>query len=417
MNKWIFFLSLVFLLCCKTEQTAQEKVNSPEAMSKPYLVMVSIDGFRYDYIEKHQARHLQQIASEGIRAESMIPSFPSSTFPNHYTLATGMYPKNHGIVANSFYDPRRDELYRIKDREKVEDGTFYRGTPLWVLAEQSGMLAASFFWVGSEADVQGLHPTYYYTYDSSIPNQTRVDQVISWLELPEEKRPHMITLYFSDVDSKGHRHGPDHDKVKHAVQSLDTLIGQLDDRLQQTGLDVSLIVTSDHGMQQVEQDEVILPERLVSLKNFDKIVKSSTLWAFHSTDSTLVDSTYQRLKNLSKKAYEGKFRVFKTHEIPEYLHYEGDPRIGQMILTPLAPYVLGRWGIPAGPGHHGYDPYLCTDMHTLFLAKGKSIKQRKIVPSFANIHVYPLAAHLLELAVPEGIDGSMAHWDSMAVLN
>lgn len=418
--KRLFFLLIPFLLfSCKEPPGPQQKdkINTKEAMAKPYLVMVSMDGFRFDYMEKYGAVNLKRIASKGILAESMIPAFPSSTFPNHYSLVTGMYPKNHGIVSNSFYDPGRKELYQIRDREKVEDGTFYRGTPLWVLAEQSGMLAASFFWVGSEADVQGIRPTYYYRYDGSIPNQKRVDQVIEWLELPEEKRPHMITVYFSDIDSKGHKHGPDHGEVKKAVLELDVLMGQLEGRLRKTGLDVSLIITSDHGMQQVNQDEVILPERLASLKDFDKVVKSSTLWTLHSKNKELVDSTYNKLRVQSKNTFKGKFEVYKTEDSPEHLHYSDNPRMGSLLIIPNAPYVLGSWGLPVGPGHHGFDPYACKNMHTLFLAKGAKLKKGLVFPSFENVHAYPLAASLIELEIPSSIDGSKVLWDSLGVWN
>ncbi|MCI4670528.1 MAG: ectonucleotide pyrophosphatase/phosphodiesterase [Bacteroidia bacterium] len=417
MKKVFFLLLPLILFACEAERNNRltEKENSKEAMEKPYLVMVSMDGFRYDYIQKFKAKNLERVFSDGIRAESMIPCFPSSTFPNHYSLATGMYPKNHGIVSNSFFDPSRKEFYQIRDRQKVEDGSFYRGTPLWVLAERSGMLAASFFWVGSEADVQGIRPTYYYRYDSGIPNQRRVDQVIEWLELPPAKRPHMITLYFSDVDSKGHKHGPDHPETEKAVLQLDALIGQLDERLSKTGLDVSLIVTSDHGMQQVNQEEVILPRRLAKLDGFEKVVQGGTQWAFHSQDSLLVDSTFERLKKLSEDQFKGKYVVFRQEEAPEQLKYDDDPRIGQFLMASISPYILSTWGYPVIPGYHGYDPYDCKNMHTIFMAKGSKLVAGKVIPSFENIQVYPLAAKILELEPPADIDGSIAHWDSLGV--
>jgi len=416
--KQILPLFLILLVACQSHPSSQvsENRNRPEMSQRDYVVMVSMDGFRHDYIEKYQAKAIARIGDAGIRAETMIPSFPSSTFPNHYSLATGMYPASHGIIGNSFYDPEREELYQIRDREKVEDGSFYGGTPLWVLAEKAGMLAASFFWVGSEADIQGVKPSYYYRYDGSIPNQERVDQVLEWLSLPEDQRPHFITIYFSDIDSKGHRHGPESEQTQKAVQDLDKLIGQLDKRLGETGLPIHLIITSDHGMQLVDQDNPILPERLAKLDGFDKVVKSSTYWTFHSKDRQLVESTHERLKKLSAEDYEGKFRIFKTAEGPDYLHYKSNPRIGQLVMTPDSPYVLSSWGFSVGPGHHGYDPYRNRNMHTIFLAKGPQIQAGLVVPSFENIHVYPLVAHILELDLPDNLDGSFALWDSTGAI-
>ncbi|MEO0899936.1 MAG: ectonucleotide pyrophosphatase/phosphodiesterase [Bacteroidota bacterium] len=407
-----------YLLSCGSsgEAIQSTRSNSEEMTKRPYVVLVSMDGFRYDYLDKYNTPNIQAIGEAGIRAERMLPSFPSSTFPNHYTLATGLYPAHHGIVANSFYDPDREELYMVRDRSKVEDGTFYKGTPLWVLAEEANMLSASFFWVGSEADVRGIHPTYYYRYDGSIPNQQRVDQVLEWLALPEDKRPHMITLYFSDVDSKGHRYGPGSKATQEAVEELDGLIGQLDRRLRETGLPITLIITSDHGMKKVDQDNPILPERLVKLNGFDKIVKSSTLWTLHSKDSSLVDSTYSKLKAISHRSGYVDFEVFKTDSIPENFHYSPhDPRMGQILIVPKAPKVLGSWGIPIGIGHHGFNPYDCQDVNTIFLAKGPGLNNGVNIPAFENIHVYPLVAFQLGLKIPDNIDGQLAFWDSMKV--
>jgi len=205
------FLPILLLLlgACDPvpQQQTTERRNQPAQQDRPYVVMVSLDGFRYDYAEQYQAPHLLRLAQEGASASAMLPSYPSKTFPNHYTLVTGLYPARHGLVGNTFYDSEKADMYRIRDREKVEDGSWYGGTPLWVLAEQNGMLAASYFWVGSEADVQGVRPSYWYPYDGDVPHGERVRQVIEWLELPPAQRPHLITCYFSVVDSRGHQIG------------------------------------------------------------------------------------------------------------------------------------------------------------------------------------------------------------------
>ena len=219
------------------------------AMAKPYVILVSLDGFRYDYAKRYHAEHLLALGAEGASApEGMLPSYPSITFPNHYTIVTGLYPEHHGIVANNFYDPARKETYSYHDSKAVGDGTWYGGTPLWVLAEQAGMRSASFFWVGSEADIQGVRPSYYLKFDGSFPNPKRVEQVLAWLHLPAEQRPHLITLYFSDTDSAGHRFGPDSPQEADAVHELDGEIGKLMEGIKDSKLPVDLIVLADHGM-------------------------------------------------------------------------------------------------------------------------------------------------------------------------
>src|SRR5271169_4316508 len=171
--------------------TADHGPNAPRQLSKPYVILISLDGFRYDYAQRYHATNLLALATRGASVpQGMIPSYPTLTFPNHYTIITGLYPEHHGIVANRFYDPARKESYGYRDSKSVADGSWYGGTPLWVLAEQQGMRSASFFWVGSEADIQGVRPSYYLKFDPNFPNPKRVEQVLAWLHLPPERRPH-----------------------------------------------------------------------------------------------------------------------------------------------------------------------------------------------------------------------------------
>ncbi|MGC1594375.1 MAG: ectonucleotide pyrophosphatase/phosphodiesterase, partial [Candidatus Acidiferrales bacterium] len=202
--------------------------NSAEQQAKHYVILVSLDGFRYGYARKYDAHNLQALGERGASApDGMIPAYPSITFPNHYTIVTGLYPEHHGIVGNVFYDPTRKQVYSYRDPQAESDGTWYGGTPLWVLAEEQGMRAACFFWPGSEADIQGVRPSYYMKYDAKYPNEKRVEQVLAWLRLPAAQQPHFITLYFSDVDSAGHAHGPDSEEVAGAVHEVDKEVGRL----------------------------------------------------------------------------------------------------------------------------------------------------------------------------------------------
>jgi alkaline phosphatase D len=227
--------------------------NAPAQQSKPYVILVSLDGFRFDYAQRYGARNLQALARRGANTpQGMIPVYPSVTFPNHYSIVTGLYPDNHGIVGNSFYDPRRRQRFVYTDRSTSAEGSWYGGVPLWVLAERQGMRAACFFWPGSEAAIGSVRPTYTVLYDPRIPNERRVDQVISWLRLPPEKRPHFITLYLGDVDSAGHQTGTDSPETARAVRRLDAVIARLTAAIALLHLPVNLVVVSDHGMANTE---------------------------------------------------------------------------------------------------------------------------------------------------------------------
>src|SRR5580698_10942430 len=270
-HKLLCLLLPICLTCCFVQAcTAQTNApvivvdhgpNSAQQIGKHYVVLVSLDGFRYDYPKLYDAKNILELASTGASApEGMIPSFPSVTFPNHYAIVTGLYPEHHGIVENTFYDPSRDQTYAINKPEAVTDGTWYGGTPLWVLAEQQGMRSACFFWPGSEADIQGVRPTYYMKYDQKYPNDKRVDQVLAWLKLPAEQRPHFITLYMSDVDGAGHSHGPDSPEVAEAVARVDKEIGKLAAGVAETKLPVDIVVLADHGMEKVQGDWIDLDQ-------------------------------------------------------------------------------------------------------------------------------------------------------------
>ena len=203
------------------------RLNSAEQQQKPYVIMISADGFRYDYAEKHGAKNLLSLSAQGIRAVSMIPSYPTLTFPNHYTLVTGLYPSHHGLANNYFYSPRRKQSYSMRNIATVTDGSWYGGTPLWVLAEQQHMLTASYYWVGSEADIKGVLPTYYYKFNDTVSIDRRIKAVVDWLQLPPERRPHFITFYVSRTDHDGHDYGPDAPETTNGVRWVDSVIQKL----------------------------------------------------------------------------------------------------------------------------------------------------------------------------------------------
>ena len=398
---FIVFIVFVVFSACKSTPSGSSKLEKKN--DKPYVILISIDGFRYDYAEKHQATNIQKLGEEGVRAESMISVFPSKTFPNHYSIVTGLYAENHGLVSNTFYDPELDLTYRISNRERVEDGRFYGGTPLWVLAEEQGMKSACYFWVGSEAPVKGVRPSYYYLYDGSVPNQKRVDQAIDWLKLPEKDRPHFITLYFSDVDSKGHSFGPDANETKTAVQEIDALIGNLSRRVKGLNLPVNIIIVSDHGMIEVDREHPIRIEQMADFSKVNPVIKGSHILVYGDGQGE-IDRLYGELS-----AQQGdSFLVYKKADIPDSLHFKNNPRIGDLLLIANAPKVFVHAKQNSiSPGTHGFDPYQTPEMGAIFYANGPDFKQGMVIPAFGNVHVYPLVAEVLGLEVTEEIDGEL----------
>jgi len=374
-------------------------------------VLVSIDGFRYDYAKLYGATHLDAVAREGATApDGMLPAYPSVTFPNHYTLVTGLYPEHHGIVAMSFYDPQRKERYAFNDPKAVTDGSWYRGVPLWSLAEKQGMRAACFFWPGSEAEIAGARPSYYMKYDEKVPDEERVDQVVDWLKLPAAKRPHFVTLYFSEVDHAGHEYGPDAPETRAAVRHVDSMIGTLRAHLAKLHLPIDLVVVSDHGMA-TEQGGWIDLDQYV---DFTGVETAGSLMYPDSEQEAA--KLYARLRIVSNK-----FKVYRRDRMPAELDYTGEPRIGDPVVVPTGPYSIRVHGPadsvrdhPPNKGVHGYDPGSVPEMRAIFYAEGPDIRKGTRLKSFENVNVYPFLAEILGLNAP-AIDGSAAVLDPALV--
>ncbi len=377
----------------------------------PYVILISFDGFRYDYVANHDMPHFEAFIQKGTQAEALIPSFPSKTFPNHYTLVTGLYPGHQGLVDNEFYDPESNTLFAIRDRKVVEDPQFYGGTPLWQLAQENGLPAASYFWVGSEAPIRGAYPDYYQLYDEQIPNTERVDQVVKWLQLPEEKRPHFISLYFSMIDTQGHNFGPDSPEIATALKEADALLGNLMQQLQSMDLPVNVIIVSDHGMMEIESN----PENFIYLPDLHPlqdssfvVVNAGTQAHIYVKDTTPVDSLYQALQQ-----QEASFKIYKRDSLPAHWYYN-HPRIGDLLLVADPGYYITdasrevlapRLSPGKKTGKHGFDPELVKEMWGIFYAQGPNIKSTLTIPAFHNVHVYPFVAKLLHLKPPPDIDG------------
>jgi alkaline phosphatase D len=377
--------------------------NSAEAEKQHYVVLVSLDGFRWDYARKYGARHLLALGKAGAWApEGMLPSFPSLTFPNHYAIATGLYPEHNGLVANEFLDEAKGARYAIRDAKAVTDGSWYSGVPLWSLAESQGMRTACFFWPGSEAKIAGYLPTYYLKFDDKVDEAARIEQIVAWLKMPEADRPHFITLYYSDVDHAGHQFGPDAPETRAAAVKVDALVGKLKAELDATKLPIDLVVVSDHGMAKVEGGWVTL-DQFADLTGFE-------------TDGALLygktEADRERVYNALKKASE-KFVVYRRKDVPAGLDYNQNPREGDPVVVPTGPYMIRAHGPAAGTedrpppaGMHGYDPRKMPEMKASFFAAGPDIVAGKTLAPFENVNLYPWIAHMLGLKAPKS-DGSL----------
>ncbi len=364
---------------------------------RPYVVLVSLDGFRHDYAQRYGANNLLALAKAGASAE-LIPSFPSITFPNHISIVTGLYPEHHGIVANTFFDPARNLEYTM--RHSATDGSWYTAKPLWVLAEEQKVKSAAMFWPTSDAEIDGVRPSYWFRYDGKVPDEERVARVVGWLKLPEKDRPHFITLYFSDTDSAGHEFGPESTETEKAAQRVDGLIGGLWKEIQALPLPVNLIVVSDHGMQAVQG--------VVNLSDYADLshvrVESGGPFALlYAPDAAVAEQTYRALKGKSPK-----FDVYRRRETPPRWHYSDNERIGDLVVIANEPVLLVT-AAPANPvekGAHGYDPAQFRTMHAIFYAAGPNVRAGVRLEPFENVEIAPFIAKILGLTVPPGLDGS-----------
>lgn len=384
--------------------TVPNRDNRADQIGKHYVVLVSIDGFRYDYAKLYGASHLEAMAKDGATSpDGMIPSYPSITFPNHYTMVTGLYPERHGIVAMKFYDPARKERYSYKDPKAVADGSWYGGVPLWSLAEKQGMRAACFFWPGSEAEIAGERPSYYLKYDETVPDDERVEQVVEWLKLPPAKRPHFITLYFSEVDHAGHKYGPDAPETRAAVRHVDAEMGVLRAKIAKLHLPVDLIVVSDHGMAKEEGGWIDLDQ----YADFSG-VETVGMLLYPESDAEAA-ALYKKLRIASAK-----FKVYRRNRVPAELNYSANARIGDPVVVATGPYAI-RVHAPADQtkndtpekGVHGYDPHMMPEMRAIFYAEGPDIRPGARLKPFENVNVYPFLAEILGLDAPQ-TDGDAA---------
>ena len=386
-----FLLGSLLVTSCSTPA-------QPRAAASGPLILISIDGFRWDYLQKYDAPTLKLLAAAGVHAKRMTPSFPSLTFPNHYTIVTGLRPEHHGIVGNTFYDPALQASFVFKSHESSIDSRWWEGgEPIWITAEKQGVRSACFFWPGSEAAIHGTRAGLYQPFDKGLTSAQRVDGLLAWLGLPPEKRPRLATLYFNIVDDAGHTYGPDAPETGNAIKAADDAVARLLDGLAKLGLreSASLVIVSDHGMEPTSPDRTILLDDYVSLNSVD--VDSFGPNAGLRPKTGTAQELAARLRGKHPQ-----LSVWLRSEVPERLHYRASSRIAPVVLS-AAPgwFITTRDWLRAKRltfdlGAHGYDP-ASPNMGALFIASGPAFKRGVEINDVENIHVYNLLCAALGL--------------------
>lgn len=368
--------------------------------AQPPVLVIALDGFRWDFAEREHARHLLELKRGGASVESLTPSFPSTTFPNFHSMATGMEPANHGLVGMMFRDRAMGRSFSYMNN--ASEGEWYGGTPFWLLAQAAGIKTATYFWPGTDAGIQGRSPTYFKRYDGRVPNAERVAQVLEWFRMPEAERPGLVMVYFSDVDSAGHRFGPDAPETRAAVQRVDTAVGELVKGLRKIRSDANILVVSDHGQ--------IAVESRIDLSG--RADFKGCLAANEAPMTMLYCDEPERVRaELLKSAPE--VELWRRNETPEHLHYRDNPRIGDLIVVPRTPSIVfivppgdaDAKPVPDLKGMHGYDPRRYREMAGILIGSGPAFRRGVTAPPARTVDVFVLVCRLLGLQMPPGVDG------------
>lgn len=372
------------------------------------LLLISLDGFRWDYTEKYAAESptLRALKREGASVRGLIPVFPSNTFPNHYTLVTGLFPAKHGIVNNDFLDPESGQFFRYNQPTSALDPRWWRGEPIWVTAIRQGRKAATSFWVGSEVPVGGIRPTFWQRFDYSVPFEQRLDDLVRWLTLPSGERPDVVTFYLEETNSAGHRFGPDSPELAAAVKLSDTRIAAMLARLRSANIEPNLVVVSDHGMTATSVDRVVILDEHLD-RNSVQIDSEGSVLALRPLQGDPA-ALVRMLANVPH------VRAYLAEELPARFQLRGTARIAPVWVLPDEGWHIGtranferlklrykERGYLAGD--HGYDPAL-PSMHGILIAHGPAFRRSVEAPAVENIHVYPLLCAILGLA-PAPVDG------------
>lgn len=392
----------VVVVACST------MVSSPLPAAEPQtLVLVGIDGFRPDYLDRADAPVLRALAARGVRAQGLSPPFPSKTFPSFTTIATGLLPARHGIVNNTMYDLAIPGRFALSDHVGRSDPRWWRGEPIWNTAERQGVRTAGLFWPGDDVEILGRRPSDYLPYDDDFPNDRRVELVLEWLSRPAATRPRLVLMYFSTVDVASHSHGPLSREALAAAATIDTLLGRLTDGIATRGLAAStnMVVVSDHGMAETHPDRVVILDDLLDLSDVDVIETGPSVLLRPNGSAASSPAALARWARATFAAVTGKhprLRIYEGLALPARFRAGRSARLAPLIGLADEGWVVqtraqrDRWIANGGGtrGEHGFDPAL-PSMHGLFVAAGPSFRAGHRVPPFESVHLYELLCRVL----------------------
>lgn len=402
------FWTLILLSLAALIATCAVITEPPAEDRTPPLLLISIDGFRYDYLERGELPALDRLAREGLLADGLVHIFPTKTFATHYATATGLFAENTGVVANRMWDPERRESFSLADRDAVADGFWYDGEPIWNTVEKAGKIASPNTWPGGAAQIGGIRPSIVRLYDGRIPHDERVDTVLDWLDLPPGERPIFSTLYFSAVDSAGHRHGPDAPEVDEAIREIDRALGRLIDGLEQRELlgKVHVLVTSDHGMEPIAPERYILLDDHLPLDGLRISDQGPAAQIWTTEDGPNADeilaavAEVPHLTGWKKGNAPARYRFDDHKRVPD-VTLEAD--LGWMISN--RDYFRGMIEGGGPGGMHGWDP-AWQSMHGLFIGHGPAFAAGSRLPAVRSVDLYSLMAELMNVP-PAETDGSL----------
>ncbi|KHN76781.1 Ectonucleotide pyrophosphatase/phosphodiesterase family member 3 [Toxocara canis] len=377
------------------------------SFKSPPLVILSMDGFRASYLYQNITPAVERIMDCGVHSKYVLPSFPSKTFPNHYTIATGLYPAWSGIVDNGFYDPNVPENYFKKS---THSPGWYLGEPIWNTVQKFGMKSAVYFWPGSEAPANGMMPNIYMPYNSTVPFTQRIDKVIEWLNLPDDERPSLIQVYVEQPDAAGHEGGPDSQIVRTAMVSMDGILNYFTEKLLEEGLMgcINLVIVSDHGMQYINSSRAVVMEELLPQPFNEALFTGAIAHISLLNNDTSVDGLIETMRCQHGKNY----LTFKTKLVPARYHYSGSKRIGEVVIVGRAGALIYKTRAQADAdmnwhGNHGFDNRIIS-MRTIFAAIGPDIAEKKEISEFQNVELYNLFADLLHVTAAPN-NGTKGH--------
>lgn len=377
---------------------------------QPYLIILSLDGFRWDYCDYAETPTFDSLSRVGTKAQSVVPCFPTKTFPNHYSIATGLRPENHGLVLNSFYDPIIKKSYSIRDKDAVTNGEFYGGEPIWNVAEQNGVKTATLFWVGASAEINQQRPSYWSNYNEELSLNSRIDSIVNWLEMDEKNRPHLIMWYYHEPDNIGHIYGPNSPELISEIEKLDSFLNVFLTEVRKVNIfsEIDFIITSDHGMGELSSDKEVYLIDIIDTNDIEYYNGGNPIINFKVKDGK-IDKVYNDLIKGSEN-----IEVWKNNETYDDYHYGKNHRTLDItvVAEPYWSLYFSDKGY-ASKGTHGYSNTF-KDMHSIFYAVGPSFKKNYIHPTFNNIDIYPLIGEIMDFETPAS-DGVLENTVDMVI--